>query len=95
MEHIAAGAESAGKQRDKDLFLVHDRAQAIQMAVQHAKTGDTLLLLGKGHEKDILRPGPRAAELRHLQQDDHNPDRVVEDPWDELATTRQALRNRK
>jgi hypothetical protein len=51
------------------------------------------LLLGKGHEKDILRNGPKAAELRHMQQDDHNPERVVEFPWDEIATTRAALKN--
>lgn len=91
MDEIAAGAESSGKTREKDLFLVHDRAEAIEFAVRKAKKGDTVLLLGKGHEKDILRNGPRAAELRHLQQDDHNPDRVVEVPWDEIATARKAL----
>jgi UDP-N-acetylmuramoyl-L-alanyl-D-glutamate--2,6-diaminopimelate ligase len=94
MDQIAAGAESAGKERDKDLFLVHDRSEAIQFAINRAETGDIVLLLGKGHEKDILRNGPRAAELRHLQQDDHNPERVVEYPWDEIATTRQTLKNR-
>ncbi|HUS25847.1 MAG TPA: UDP-N-acetylmuramoyl-L-alanyl-D-glutamate--2,6-diaminopimelate ligase [Nevskiaceae bacterium] len=94
MDEIAAGAEAAGKQRGKNLFLVHDRAQAIQFAINSARTGDTVLLLGKGHEKDILRNGPRAAELRHLQQDDHNPDRVVEFPWDELAAARKALKAR-
>ena len=94
MDQIAAGAEEAGKIRDKDLFLVHDRTEAIQFAVNRAEPGDTVLLLGKGHEKDILRNGPKAAELRHLQQDDHNPDRVTESPWDEIGTTRQALKDR-
>jgi UDP-N-acetylmuramoyl-L-alanyl-D-glutamate--2,6-diaminopimelate ligase len=94
MEQIATGVEAAGKQRDKNLFLVHDRAQAIQLAINHAAATDTVLLLGKGHEKDILRNGPKAAGLRHLQQDDHNPDRVVESPWDEIAATRQALSGR-
>jgi len=93
LEEIAAGAEAAGKVRDRDLFLVHDRTEAINFAIGRAQAVDDLvLLLGKGHEKDILRNGPRAAELRHLQQDDHNPDRVVEHPWDEIATARQALK---
>jgi UDP-N-acetylmuramoyl-L-alanyl-D-glutamate--2,6-diaminopimelate ligase len=53
MEEIAAGAEKAGKIRDKDLFLVHDRSEAMNFAVRRAKPGDILLLLGKGHEKTI------------------------------------------
>jgi UDP-N-acetylmuramoyl-L-alanyl-D-glutamate--2,6-diaminopimelate ligase len=95
MEQIAEAAEKMGKRQDKDLFLVHDRTEAIQYAVKIAKKGDTVLLLGKGHEKDILRNGPRAAELRHLQQDDHNSERVIEHAWDEIATARTALQNLK
>jgi UDP-N-acetylmuramoyl-L-alanyl-D-glutamate--2,6-diaminopimelate ligase len=94
MEQIAEGAEKAGKKRNKDLFLVHDRTEAIMTAINRAKKGDTVMLLGKGHEKDILRNGPRAAELRHLQQDDHNPERVIEVKWDEIATARRALKDR-
>lgn len=52
---IAAGAEAEGKVRDKDLFLVHDRPEAIRFAVRQARKGDTVLLLGKGHEKTIER----------------------------------------
>lgn len=92
MEQIAAGAEKTGKKRDKDLFLVHDRSEAIRFAIKRAGKGDVVMLLGKGHEKDILRNGPRAAELRHVQQDDHNPERVVENPWDEVATARKSLK---
>jgi UDP-N-acetylmuramoyl-L-alanyl-D-glutamate--2,6-diaminopimelate ligase len=55
MNQIAEGAESQGKVRDKDLFLVHDRSEAIQYAVGLAQPGDTVLLLGKGHEKTIER----------------------------------------
>lgn len=51
MNDIAAGAEKAGKTRDKDLFFIHDRVKAIQFAMNRAKKGDTVLLLGKGHEK--------------------------------------------
>lgn len=94
MDQIAMGAEAAGKVRDKSLFLIHDRSDAIQFAIKRAKKDDTVLLLGKGHEKDILRNGPRAAELRHLQQDDTNPDRVIKIKWNEAAAARKALRNR-
>jgi UDP-N-acetylmuramoyl-L-alanyl-D-glutamate--2,6-diaminopimelate ligase len=92
MEMIAQAAESKGKVRDKDLFLVHDRDKAIATTFKRAKAGDTVLLLGKGHEKDILRNGPKAAEMRHLQQDDHNPLRVIEHKWDEIAEARKALK---
>ena len=88
-------AEKAGKKQGKDLFLVHDRPDAIQFGVDRARKGDTLLLLGKGHEKDILRNGPRAAELRHLQQDDANSERVIKIDWDEAEATRTALKNRR
>jgi len=50
---IAVGVTKAGKQRDKDLFFVHDRTEAINFAVKRANKGDTVLLLGKGHEKTI------------------------------------------
>jgi UDP-N-acetylmuramoyl-L-alanyl-D-glutamate--2,6-diaminopimelate ligase len=55
MNQIASGAEAAGKVRDKDLFLVHDRTEAINFAINRAGKGDTVLLLGKGHEKTIER----------------------------------------
>jgi len=55
MNQIAGGAEEAGKVRDQDLFLMHDRTGAIQFAIDQATTGDTVLLLGKGHEKTIER----------------------------------------
>lgn len=55
MNEIAAGAEKAGKVRDKNLFLVHDRKEAIEFTLGQAKKGDTVMLLGKGHEKTIER----------------------------------------
>lgn len=55
MKQIAGGAEEAGKVLDTDLFLVHDRTKAIKFAIKQAKAGDTVLLLGKGHEKTIER----------------------------------------
>jgi UDP-N-acetylmuramoyl-L-alanyl-D-glutamate--2,6-diaminopimelate ligase len=53
MDEIAKGAETAGKVRGTNLFLVHDRTEAINFAVRRAQKGDTVLLLGKGHEKTI------------------------------------------
>jgi UDP-N-acetylmuramoyl-L-alanyl-D-glutamate--2,6-diaminopimelate ligase len=95
LDQIASGAEKAGKVRDTNLFLVHDRTEAINFAIGRAVSkDDVVLLLGKGHEKDILRNGPKAAEMRHLQQDDHNPERVVEFPWDEIGTARKAVQDR-
>lgn len=55
MKQIAKGAERAGKVQGKDLFLVHDRTEAIKFGVKRAQKGDTVLLLGKGHEKTIER----------------------------------------
>lgn len=55
MDQIAEGANSAGKKHDEDLFLVHDRTEAIKFTLSRAKAGDTVLLLGKGHEKTIER----------------------------------------
>jgi UDP-N-acetylmuramoyl-L-alanyl-D-glutamate--2,6-diaminopimelate ligase len=55
MDQIAKGAKKAGKVQERDLFLIHDRTEAIQFAVRRAGKGDTVLLLGKGHEKTIER----------------------------------------
>ncbi|MFZ1301928.1 MAG: UDP-N-acetylmuramoyl-L-alanyl-D-glutamate--2,6-diaminopimelate ligase [Candidatus Microsaccharimonas sp.] len=57
LEQIAEGARSQGKKQDKDLFKVHNREEAIGFAFTLAKTkDDTVVLLGKGHEKTIERP---------------------------------------
>jgi len=53
MEDIARGVETAGKTRDKELFLIHDRVEAIKFAFGRASKGDMVLLLGKGHEKTM------------------------------------------
>lgn len=49
------GASRAGKALGKDLFVELDREKAIQRALMEAKRGDLVLVLGKGHEKTILR----------------------------------------
>ena len=95
LNQIASGAEKAGKSKGRDLFLIHDREQAIQAAVDMARAGDLVLLLGKGHEKSILSNGPEAAKLRHLPQDDSDPQRVVKRQYDEVTAARFALKQRK
>jgi len=55
MNEIATGAQRKGKKLNADLFTIHNRIEAIAYAVNMARTNDTLLLLGKGHEKTIER----------------------------------------
>ena len=57
------GCEREGKVLDKDVFIEIDRAKAIEKACKIAKKGDIVLVLGKGHEKTILRKdGPHPFE---------------------------------
>ena len=94
LRQIADGAKREGKVEGRNLFMVHDRKEAVHVAVDMAKKDDMILLLGKGHEKSILSNGPQAAELRHLQQDDTDPRRVVKYAYDEVTVAREALHER-
>jgi len=63
MNGFIQGAEKAGKKLGKDLFKEPDREKAIKLALESAKPGDLVLILGKGHEKTILRAdGPHDFE---------------------------------
>lgn len=56
LQQIASGAKKAGKKVDKDMFLILNREEAIGFAMTRAKVAaDTIVLLGKGHEKTIER----------------------------------------
>lgn len=56
LNEIASGVEQSGKVVNKDLFLILDREEAIGFALTRAKqANDTVVLLGKGHEKTIER----------------------------------------
>lgn len=62
-EGFIEGAEKHGKVMGKDLFKELDREKAIKLAFEKAKPGDVVLILGKGHEKTILRAdGPHEFE---------------------------------
>lgn len=63
MQGFVKGAEKAGKVQGKNLFTEPDRKKAIELAIKKAKKGDLVLILGKGHEKTILRAdGPHEFE---------------------------------
>ena len=49
------GAKNQGKVMGRDLFKELDRKKAIELALKTAKKGDVVFILGKGHEKTILR----------------------------------------
>ncbi len=56
MEQMADGAEKVGKMKDKDLFLIGNRQEAIEFAVTRVSGSDDMVVtLGKGHEKTIER----------------------------------------
>lgn len=49
-EEIAVGLKRAGKRSGKDYLIILDRAEAIKTAINLAKTGDQVIIAGKGHE---------------------------------------------
>ena len=51
---IAEGAKAAGAREGATLFRRTDRRDAIQLAFDHARAGDCVLLAGKGHEGSII-----------------------------------------
>lgn len=50
IEQVAKGAQDAGAKEGIDLFLIDDREEAIRKAVRLAKTGDVVIITGKGSE---------------------------------------------
>jgi UDP-N-acetylmuramoyl-L-alanyl-D-glutamate--2,6-diaminopimelate ligase len=56
LDQIGRGAETAGKRRGQDLQVIADRRAAIAAAFEAARSGDIVLLAGKGHERSIIGP---------------------------------------
>ena len=62
IDEFAAGCKEAGL-KDDQIVIVKDREEAIKKAIALAKPNDIVLILGKGHEKTILRAdGPHPFE---------------------------------
>jgi len=51
---IAKGAESAGKIKDKNLFCILDRREAIKKALNLSEESDLVLITGKGSEQVMV-----------------------------------------
>jgi UDP-N-acetylmuramoyl-L-alanyl-D-glutamate--2,6-diaminopimelate ligase len=91
LRQIAEGAKKAGKVEQKDLFLVHNREEAVAHAITLAKKGDVVLLLGKGHEKSILTNKPGVI---HTEKDTFDEATMtISRPYSEEKAAREALRS--
>ena len=56
-----------GIDKNKEHYVIPDRAAAIEMAIKNARTGDVILLAGKGHETyEIDRMGRRPFDERAI-----------------------------
>ncbi len=54
IEELAMAAEGAGKVRERDLFPILDRAEAIRKALSLAEEGAIVLIAGKGAEQTMM-----------------------------------------
>jgi UDP-N-acetylmuramoyl-L-alanyl-D-glutamate--2,6-diaminopimelate ligase len=62
MSMFESGLKKSGM-KDSQIIKIVDRKSAIEKAISIAKPGDLVLILGKGHEKTILRAdGPHSFE---------------------------------
>lgn len=57
IQQVAEGARQGGKKEGEDLFLILERGQAIQKAMDLAEPGDLVLLTGKGSEQRMCVAG--------------------------------------
>jgi UDP-N-acetylmuramoyl-L-alanyl-D-glutamate--2,6-diaminopimelate ligase len=57
IREIAAGAIEAGAVDGESMHCVVERREAIALAIDLARPGDTVLLAGKGHERSIIWNG--------------------------------------
>ncbi len=57
IREIAAGAIEGGAVEGEDVHCVVERRDAVALAMDIARPGDTILLAGKGHERSIIWNG--------------------------------------
>lgn len=67
MEEIARGLERVGCRLGVDYYMVPDRREAIRTALSLAEPGDTVLLAGRGHERQTT-VGGRTVELDDTEE---------------------------
>ena len=93
-EKIAAefrrGAEAAGLKEGKNLVVELDREKAIFAAVKLARKNDLVLILGKGHEKTILR-GEKAVPFEDIKV----ATKAVKKKVEELKIQREKIEKQK
>lgn len=53
IRQIAIGCERAGRRKGVDFWEIPDRNEAISAAIAMAKTGDLVIVTGKGHERSM------------------------------------------
>jgi len=53
MAQVAAGVEKTGLREGEGYYRIGDRAEAITFAVNLARSGDTVVVTGKGHEQSM------------------------------------------
>jgi UDP-N-acetylmuramoyl-L-alanyl-D-glutamate--2,6-diaminopimelate ligase len=92
IEEIATGAQKAGKVKDKDMFFIHKREDAVQKAIDLARRDDVVLLLGKGEETVIItnKPGFKPAPGHVFNE----PTDTIRRKYNETDAARAALRKR-
>jgi UDP-N-acetylmuramoyl-L-alanyl-D-glutamate--2,6-diaminopimelate ligase len=61
LDDIAAGVEEAGGTLKKTYWRIADRRKGIAQALALAKTGDLVLITGKGAEQSIVIAGKKSA----------------------------------
>lgn len=57
LANMASGAKSGGKKEGEDFFRIAERREALAFALSIARPGDTLAILGKGHENSMAYDG--------------------------------------
>jgi len=57
LEAIAEGLAAEGKREGVDFWRIRDRGRAIRKAVELARTGDLVIVCGKGHEQSMAFEG--------------------------------------
>ncbi|MBI4948273.1 UDP-N-acetylmuramoyl-L-alanyl-D-glutamate--2,6-diaminopimelate ligase [Candidatus Berkelbacteria bacterium] len=81
IEDIAVSAEKFGKVRDKDIFTIEDRRSGINKALSLAKSGDIVLITGKGAEQSLVIGGKK------IQWDDRT---VTREELEKLSKARHS-----